>query len=487
MHESKSKGPTLHRRHGRRGNEYNDRTARGYGRGDPRGGPQPASDRGSPPYVGGKLRLDHHGLQFDRLGRPGGQRHFADLRDGDRDRDPARGRRARLQQRDRPGGAPERPHLKIPLPASILTLAGVLLFCIFLLPSASAQEDLSVRKVVFNVTEVDFQDSEPHYGVQGTLTWLASHPNTTADWGYIVNPFFISLSFVDIETIPGRTNWLTFNNSVDEPGSVFITLEEANDTQRLAVGIGTGSSPSYSSCVIVLRAQVGSYSCGEPAFPPVDSLTVENEAEFPPLMSFQLRHPQTSSDVLLDGVIYEYQAFFGAIWADLSYNSTTTDASGIVRTWFNTTDWAPDLVTFNTFRVRALDQRTHEISEWSCTVQSRIGRTDLGPYSCVGQSPFVLRGGEGDAAFPLADVPALSSGLGLTLEQTALFMGLLFGFLVIILVAFVGGLVPAILAAICLIPFLYTLNSIAAYVLTFVFMIVTTIVVLSWRLGNKEA
>lgn len=473
-----------HRRPGQHGHQHAPLHHDRHGRGDPRRGAQPAGHRGPAPHSGGLQRHDHPGLQFDGLGRPGGERYQPRLRYGHRPCGAAHGRGPGLQQRDHLRGQAPRIRLTAPTLAGAFALALLLFFILILLtPSAAAQDNLTVRKVVFNATRVDFQSSEPHYGLQGYLTWLASEPNTTADWGYIVNPNFVSLGFVNIEQIPGRTNWLTFNNSVDPPGSIFIALEEENNTQRLAIGIGDGLSPGYSSCVITLQAIAKTYECGEPGFPTLDSLTVQTIEEYPPNMSFQLRHPWTTSDATLDGVVYEYQIFAGAIWTDLFVNSTTTE-DGIVRAWFNTTDWEAGLISANTFRARARDQRTHEVSPWSCTVQARIGSLALGPYSCIGKTGFFLVDPSEDPSFPLINVPDVSSGLGLTKTQAALTLGLFFSIGLILFVSAFTGIVGAILVTPLMIGFLYTVNAIAAYVLTVVFIIAIGIIVLTTRRGE---
>lgn len=460
-----------------------------YGRGgrngprDPRNCPQSPSHCRPAPEPGRKQRHHHRGLQHDGLGRSGRQRYQPDLRDGRGNRDPPDGGRTRLQQRDHLRAPSQRIRLRRILPASILMLAGIFLLSLilFFTSTAEAQEGLAVRKVVFNVTRIDFQDALPHYGANGFLTWLATAPNTTVEWGYIANETFVSLEFVDIEEIPGRTNWLTFNNSFDPPGSLFLALEGENDTVILSIGYDDGSI--YTSCIIIVKAIVGTYECGEPGFSTIDTLTHETVAEYPPIMSMQLRHPWTASDALLSNITYEYQSFFGGIWVPLQVNSTTT-VDGIVRAWFNTTDWEEGLVATNTFRARVRDQLTHESSPWSCTVQARIGSTELGPYSCIGQQAFFIPDASDAPAFPLMDIPALSSGLGLSQANTALMIGLIFGLVLTIAVGIFGGPVTAVVCAACLVGFLYTVNAIAAFVLTVIFIIATSVVAYKWKENN---
>lgn len=472
-----------------RPNQHAAPGTRGHRGRDSRNRAQSARDCGSSAFARGKLGHDYQCLQHHGLGRPGRERYLAHLRDGRRNRYSACGSRARLQQRDylRPAAPRLRLNTNKINPASLfLGLAGTLLFLILFSSTVSAQSDLSIQKVVYNVTQVDFQDAEPHYAVDGQLTWLANYENTTADWGYIPNDLFVSLGFVTIETIPGRTNWLTFNNSVDPAGSLTLALEGENDTVTLAVGIGDGSN-AVISCILTILPKIDTYECGFPALQPVSSLTQETITEFPPVMSSQLRHPQAASDVLLDGVMYEYQIQIPGtnIWTNI-VNYTTITANGIVYVWGNTTDWEEDLITVNTFRVRVRDQRTHEASIYSCSVQAQVGSTELGPYNCIGTQNSLLPDTAGDPTFPLADVPGLAAGLGVSAQVMAGIMSIITGLVIVAFAAWKAGVVGAVVSSALMIALMFALNVIPPWALVVIFLGSIAIIAMRLKGGNAN-
>lgn len=451
----------------------------------PRGGHRPSGHRRSLPDVRRFGERNYDRLQYDGLGRPNRHGYQPHLCDGDGNRGSSWARGARL---------PDHERLQARLTIAAISAAFISLFCILFLLSGSAiaQADLRVEKVVFQSNSVSYNEGVPE-GVNGYLSWKANYPNTTADWGIIVHDEFFELSAIDISLIAGRENWmiLTFDDlPLNHSFAYFASEPQENNSIQIA--LGTGADATYSSCkVIILPSVDESFECGSPGFPKLDSLTQETVAEYPSEMSLQLRHPATSSDILLDNISYEYQVSVVAlveIWSDLSINATTTDSNGIVRAWANTTDWTENLVTTNRFRARAYDNLTHERSEWSCILQTQIGSLQLGPYSCIGQTDSLVPGLSGDPTMPLSDIPGFAAGMGLSEVAVGAMLGGIFIIGITAFSFFLGGIVGAMIAFTASLYWLYTLNIMPTWGLVVIFVIAMAIIagIFSGKSGASE-
>lgn len=456
---------------------------------DPRRGPRPQDHRRTGTDVRSQRVGYRRRVQHDGLGRPDGHGYLAYLRDGGRDRGPSRPRGPRVPVAERLSVAPKLIRGTINNPASLFAASGFLfLFALlFFSTIASAQSDLQVQKIVFNVTAVEASGVSNNYLVDGNLTWLANYPNNTAAW-HLIPPDGVPIAMsgfgVSVENIPGRPGWLTvYLGGVPIPTTVeYPITEEGNST--ISVGYENDAGDFVIGCPLNVFATRSYYECGAPKLPAPPSLTFANVAEYPPAMGFQLRHPWTTTDALLENISYEYQTGTSLVWSDI-YPSNQHTTGGIVYAWFNTTDWETGLIASGSFRIRAKDNLTSERSEWACALQARIGDMGLGPYSCIGTTDSFFQD-QGNIEFPMADVPGLAAGLGLnSLLVGAMLIGIA-GLGITLMGYFVGGVVGAFVGASASLAWAYVLNILPAWGLILAFLGCAAVVAITFSGGKSE-